>query len=72
MSNFEQKISQLGIVLPEATSPVANYVSFVSYQQQISISGQLPVEDGKIKFTGKVGSQINIEQAKDSYRKECL
>ena len=66
MSNFEQKISQLGINLPEATSPVANYVSFVVYQQQIAISGQLPVENGKIKFTGKVGSQVSIEQAKEA------
>jgi enamine deaminase RidA (YjgF/YER057c/UK114 family) len=66
MSDFEQKLLQLGIILPEATSPVANYVSFMSYQQQITISGQLPVEEGKIKFIGKVGSQISIEQAKEA------
>ena len=66
MSNIENKLKSLNINLPEASTPVANYVSFVRHQQQIIISGQLPMLNGKVTYVGKVGSQVTIEQAVES------
>lgn len=68
MSNFVQKISDLGINLPTPAAPVANYVGFVKYGNMVSISGQIPIENGELKYVGKVGSQISLEEAQKAAR----
>ena len=64
MSKIEQKLKSLGINIPAAVAPVANYIGFVKSGQQIFISGQLPIENGEIKYIGRVGSQVSAEDAK--------
>jgi enamine deaminase RidA (YjgF/YER057c/UK114 family) len=64
MSKIEEKLKSLAIALPAAAAPVANYVGFVKSGNQIFISGQLPLENGELKFVGKVGSKISVEDAK--------
>ncbi len=68
MSNIEQKISSLGIILPTPAAPVANYVGFIKSGNQVFISGQLPLENGELKFGGKVGSKISVDDAKKAAR----
>ncbi len=68
MSNIEAKLLSLGIVLPTPAAPVANYVGFVKSGNQVFISGQLPLDAGKLQFVGKVGSEISIEDAKKAAR----
>ncbi|MDX2082448.1 MAG: RidA family protein [Rickettsiales bacterium] len=68
MSNIENKLTSLGIILPTPAAPVANYVGFVKSGNQVFISGQLPIENGEVKFIGKVGSEISIEDAKKAAR----
>ncbi len=63
MSTIKEKIESLGIVVPQAAAPVANYVGFVQSGNQIIVSGQLPMENGKVKYTGKVGSQVSVADA---------
>ena len=63
MSKIAEKIKELGLEIPQAAVPVANYVGFVKSGNQIIISGQLPMRDGKVKYTGKVGSEVSIEDA---------
>lgn len=60
---IEQKLKELGIDVPEAAAPVANYVPFVVSGNIVSVSGQVPIKDGKIVFTGKVNKDVSIEDA---------
>jgi enamine deaminase RidA (YjgF/YER057c/UK114 family) len=68
MSQVEAKLTALGITLPNPAAPVANYVGFVKSGNQVFISGQLPIENGEVKFIGKVGSEISVEDAKHAAR----
>jgi len=64
MSKIEEKLKALGIELPTPAAPVANYVGFVKSGNQVFVSGQLPLENGQLKYVGKVGSKISVEDAK--------
>ena len=57
------KLAELGIVLPTPAAPVANYVPFVITGNLVVISGQIPIRDGKVAYTGKVGEGITQDQA---------
>ena len=54
-------LKKLGITLPEAAAPVANYVGWIKTGNLIFTSGQLPLEGGKITFVGKLGDNLKIE-----------
>jgi len=61
--DFEKKISDLGIVLPEAKDPVGNYVATKITGKLLFISGQISInEDGQL-IKGKVGKDLDINQA---------
>ncbi|MFF3864219.1 RidA family protein [Micromonospora sp. NPDC001898] len=59
------KLAELGLTLPEVVPPVASYVPAVQSGQHVYVSGQLPVAEGKLLATGKVGAGVSAEQAKD-------
>ncbi|WP_310619499.1 RidA family protein [Flexibacterium corallicola] len=65
-TTVETRLSEMGISLPEAAAPAANYVPFVRTGNQLFISGQLPMRDGKIAFTGKVGSDLSEEDGAEA------
>ena len=65
---IEKKLLSLGITLPQAVTPVANYVPYVQTGNVVFISGQLPMKDGKLQYLGKVGKEISVEQAQDAAR----
>ncbi len=58
------RLDELGITLPEAAAPAANYVPFLRSGDQLFVSGQLPMEHGKLKATGKLGADLSIEDGK--------
>ena len=68
MSKVEEKLKSLGITIQTPAAPVANYVGFVKSGSQVIVSGQLPLENGELKYIGKVGSQISPEDAKKAAR----
>ncbi len=68
MSNIEKKLSQMGINLPTPAAPVANYVGFVKSGNMVFVSGQLPIENGKLQYIGKVGVEISADDAKKAAR----
>lgn len=70
MSNYEKKINEMGITLPSPATPVANYVGFVKANNIVFISGQLPLEDGKLQGIGKVGKDFSADEAK-KFAKLC-
>ena len=64
---IEEKLEALGITLPIPPTPAGSYVPAVRTGNLLYISGQIPMEDGKVIFTGKV-SEGNIEIAQKSAR----
>lgn len=65
MNDPYAKLAELGLTLPEVVPPVAAYVPAVQTGKHVYVSGQLPIADGKLLATGKVGGGISPEQAKD-------
>ena len=65
----EEKLKELGITLPEAPIPAGNYIPAVRTGNLLFISGQIPLENGKVAYTGKV-SDDNLETAQKS-AKSC-
>jgi enamine deaminase RidA (YjgF/YER057c/UK114 family) len=66
--SIEARLAELGISLPAAAAPAANYVPFVVAGPMVFISGQLPMENGKIACIGKVGADVDWETAKAAAR----
>ena len=60
-SALEQKLAQMGLELPNAAAPAANYVPFVVSGGLIMISGQLPMRDGAVAYQGRLGEDVDIE-----------
>lgn len=65
MSEPYEKLAELGLKLPEVVPPVAAYVPAIRSGDHVYVSGQLPMADGKLLATGKVGAEISAEQAKE-------
>lgn len=59
---IDAKLAELGITLPTPAAPVANYVPFVRTGDLVVISGQLPMQDGKLAVTGKLSEGVSLEQ----------
>ena len=64
---IEEKIKSIGINLHIPPSPAGSYIPVVKSGNLLYVSGQIPMEDGKVVFTGKV-SDANIETAQKSAR----
>jgi enamine deaminase RidA (YjgF/YER057c/UK114 family) len=65
MADYDKRLTELGITLPEAAAPVGNYVGYTVSGNMVFISGQLPLEGGKIAVQGRVGDTLAVE---DGYR----
>ncbi|MEM9630087.1 MAG: RidA family protein [Pseudomonadota bacterium] len=63
-TTIEARLKELGIALPIAAAPAANYVPFLKTGNQLFVSGQLPMQDGKIVATGKLGEGLSVEDGK--------
>lgn len=64
----EHKLVELGLVLPEAPSPMASYVTFVQTGSLAYTSGHGPLRDDGTFITGKVGGDIDIEAGREAAR----
>jgi enamine deaminase RidA (YjgF/YER057c/UK114 family) len=62
-AEIETRLAELGVVIPEAVAPVANYVPYVVTGSILYISGQLPMEGGKVAVTGHVGRDVDVATA---------
>ena len=68
MSTISQKLATHGIILPPPAKAVAAYVPFVITGNLVFISGQLPMEDGKVAVTGLVGADVDLPTAQRAAR----
>lgn len=63
---IENRLQSMGINLPEAAAPAANYVPFVRTGNLLYPSGQLPMKDGKLHITGLLGRDIDTATGKEA------
>lgn len=68
MNEIDKRLQDLGIELPDAAAPAANYVPTLISDNQLFISGQLPMQDGALKITGQLGEELSIEDGKQAAR----
>jgi enamine deaminase RidA (YjgF/YER057c/UK114 family) len=66
-----QRLHALGIELPAAQPPVATYVPFVTTGNLVFVSGQLPMVQGKLGWTGKLGLAVSLEEGQMAAR-QCF
>jgi len=72
VSTPEERLAELGIELPGVPTPVAAYVPTVRSGNVVYTSGQLPMVDGTLAATGKVGAEVDPESAKSLARTAAL
>lgn len=65
---IEKRLSELGIVIPAAAAPAANYVPFVRSGNLLFPSGQLPIKDGKLAVTGVLGRDLDTAAGQEAAR----
>ena len=68
MSTPEERISELGLRLPEPAAPLASYVPTRRTGNLVYTSGQVPFVDGELRVQGKVGAEVSLEQAVEQAR----
>jgi len=72
VSSPEERLSELGLSVPEVAKPVAAYIPAIRTGNLVMTSGQLPMRDGKLITTGKVGGEVSVEEAVDCARQCAL
>jgi len=65
---IEARLKELKIELPKAAAPVANYVPAVLVGSILFVSGQVTFWNGELKYQGKVGKEISLEEARAAAR----
>jgi enamine deaminase RidA (YjgF/YER057c/UK114 family) len=58
-----ERLAELGLALPPVAQPVAAYIPAVRTGNYVYTSGQLPLVDGKLRGTGKVGEDVAVDEA---------
>lgn len=66
--NYEQKISELGLALPNVAPPAGSYLPSVISGNLVFTAGQIPLVEGEIAATGKVGDEVSLERAQELAR----
>lgn len=63
---IEKRLSDLGIVIPAAAAPAANYVPYARTGNLLFTAGQLPLKDGKLQAAGLLGREIDTATGKEA------
>lgn len=66
--DIDTRLQELNIIIPEVNPPLAAYVPGMRAGKFIYVSGQLPLQDGKLLYCGKMGRDFNMEEGKAASR----
>ena len=69
---IEERLAELGIVLPPAPQPVASYIPVKVVGDLAWVAGQIPMQDGAVTVAGKVGGEVTIDDANAGARRCAL
>ena len=72
MHTFDKNIKDLDLIIPDIAIPIANYVPYKLFNNNLFISGQAPSKEGKIIFIGKVGVDISEEEGVKAAELCCI
>jgi len=67
-SQIESRLAELNIHIPEAAAPAANYVPYTLTGTLVFVSGQITIENGEIRYRGKVGEDFSVQEAQKAAR----
>ena len=62
MNNIDARLKELGIEIPAAPAPAANYVPFIVTGNTVVVSGQLPMVAGEITSSGQCGDSVSVDE----------
>lgn len=65
---IDARLQELGIELPEAAAPAANYVPYVVSGSHVFVAGQITIHDGEIQYVGKLGRDYGVEEGQAAAR----
>jgi enamine deaminase RidA (YjgF/YER057c/UK114 family) len=66
--NLTTHLEELGIALPDAAVPVANYIPVARFGNLVLVAGQLPIENGQPQFVGKLGREFGVMDGQKAAR----
>lgn len=72
MSKVEARLKELGVALPKAAAPVANYVPYVVTGKLLFLAGQLPLADGKLMAVGKLAQSVSLDEGAKAARQSAI
>jgi enamine deaminase RidA (YjgF/YER057c/UK114 family) len=70
--SVEERLSQLGVTIPEVAAPLASYVPAVRTGNLVYTSGQLPTAEGRLQFEGLAGRDVSLDDAVRAARLACI
>ncbi len=65
-ASIEDKLAELGVRLPQAAAPAANYLPYSRSGALVFTAGQLPLKDGKLAVTGLLGRDVDVAQGQEA------
>ena len=65
---IESRLAEMGVVLPAAAAPAANYLPYVQAGNLLFTAGQLPLKDGKLTASGLLGRDLDTAAGRDAAR----
>jgi enamine deaminase RidA (YjgF/YER057c/UK114 family) len=68
VKTVEQRLKDMGILLPEPAAPAANYIPFITTGKMIFVSGQITILNGELQYQGKVGDTLSAEDGYQAAR----
>jgi enamine deaminase RidA (YjgF/YER057c/UK114 family) len=72
MSTPEERLADMGLEVPEVAKPVASYIPALRSGSYVYTSGQLPMRNGELMLTGKVGGDVTPDQGVECARQCAL
>lgn len=66
--SIEARLAELGLELPQPAAPAASYVPVIRVGDMLFVSGQLPSWNGEIRFKGKLGAGVSVEEGQEAAR----
>ncbi|MFB3114759.1 MAG: RidA family protein, partial [Nitrospirales bacterium] len=70
--SFEQRLTELGLILPAPPKPVATYVPYAQVGNLLFLSGVVPTRDGRIVYQGKLGRDVSKEEGYEATKLTLL